>query len=107
MGEEATKLRSEFQEVMRRAELQVRQREATLRKAEQDAMNRYKQNQKDLERRAKEWHTQAVRQIDETSKQQKIKAQQLEAEEQRVQRLKKLLARVRDTIGIGRQEQAE
>jgi len=81
---------------MRGAEAQVRQRQAALEQAEQGAMNRVKQNQKELERRAAEWHQEATRQIDETARKQKMRAQQLHSEEQRLERLRQLVNHERD-----------
>lgn len=88
--EEAAKLRNEFAEAMR-------QRLAALDKAEKEAMNRVRQNQKDMERRMAEWHQEATRQIDETARKQNIRAQQLRAEELRLERLKLMVNHEWDT----------
>jgi len=87
--EDAAKLRTEFGEIMR-------QRLAALEQAEHEALTRARQNQQDLERRMAEWHQEATCQVDESARKQNVRAQQLCAEELRLDRLKQMVNEERD-----------
>jgi len=87
--EDAAKLRTEFGEIMR-------QRLAGLEQAEHEALTRARQSQQDLERRMAEWHQEATCQVDESARKQNVRAQQLCAEELRLDRLKQMVNEERD-----------